>query len=196
MIAPTIFSSATAPRVMESATTAFEQTISQVEEELIIVAISLVGMVVGRIGYKWANRVGKGGSLKPKPGEQPAPKQNEGPAAVVPRSGRPRLTVAQIRALDPYEYVTFRTDDEAVAREATLEPRGRANRLVKDDVCFQDGLERLNYGPWHVAFKKGEVPGLRPARPSFPGEWRTAHPVEPDKGVWCHHDDWKAAKGK
>jgi peptidoglycan hydrolase-like protein with peptidoglycan-binding domain len=197
MTAPTIFSPMTAPRVMQSAKTAFEQVISQVEEELIIVAISLVGMIAGRIAYSRVNRIGKGGAPKPKAGEEPPPpKQQEGPGPAVPRAGRPRLTVAQIRALNPYEYVTFRTRDEAVAREATLEPRGMANPLVKDDVCFQDGLEGLNYGEWHVSFKKGEVPGLREAGPSFPGEWRTAEPVAPDKGVWYHHDDWKAAKGK
>lgn len=197
MTAPTIFSPATAPRVMQSANIAFEQTIAQVEEELVIVAISLVGMIVGRIAYSRINRIGKGGPLKPKGAEDPrAPKQPDGPGPAVPRAGRPRLTVAQIRGLDPYEYVTFRTRDEAVAREATLSPQGQANALVKDDVCFQDGLEGLDYGPWHVSFKKGEVPGLRPAGPTFPGEWRTAHPVEPDKGVWYHHDDWKAAKGK
>ena len=55
-----------------------------------------------------------------------------------------------------------------------------------------EGLEGVDYGPWHVSIRREEVFGLRST--SAAGEVRTSHPVPAGQGVYYHHGDYLAAK--
>ena len=74
MVAPTVFTPNTTPRLMAAARSAFEETIAEVQAELIVVAFSIVAGALGRYALKRLQRA-KPPTPQGKPGSKPpAPK--------------------------------------------------------------------------------------------------------------------------
>ena len=92
MVAPTVFTPNTTPRLMAAARSAFEETIAEVQAELIVVAFSIVAGALGRYALKRLQRAkpptpqGKPGSKPP----APKPSATAKPAATTKRPTRRR----------------------------------------------------------------------------------------------------------
>jgi hypothetical protein len=163
--------------------------------------------LLGGGGSRKLGNVKEPGVAKPAAGEAEGALKEGAPtagaaaaAAAAPKLQRPQAGVSELRRMrqNHREWITWRTDDLAVAREGAIEPRGQVNPFVTDEICFIDGLEGKAYGAegkgtYHVSVRKADVRSLRPAEGAA-GEWRSTEPLPPDKGVYYTHADYEAAK--
>jgi hypothetical protein len=102
MVAPTIFTPNTTPRLMAAAQEAFETTIAEVQAELIVVAFSIVAGALGRYALKRLQRAkppapkGKPGGKPPAPSKPPAPQPSAPkPDEAPPKPPRPAAEVEE-----------------------------------------------------------------------------------------------------
>jgi hypothetical protein len=199
LIAPTIFSVASTPRIIHLIRDAILLKVDQVLRDLeslkwqiaimgaarglesIIPAVAdaLMGRALRREKPSFGGEEGgfggkgKGGGKD----EGAGTKTSETKVASAVAGEARRISKSRLRDMvrNPRDYVVHRTFDADVGKlnKEILPQEGAAktNPMSPEGKTFlSDGLEGFNYGPYHVVYMKEKLPGLTP-RSGAAGEW-------------------------
>jgi hypothetical protein len=117
--------------------------------------------------------------------------------AVVPTK-RPRLTVAQIRAMKERgeQVLSFRSFNQDVVANQAINAQQLTNPMAPPDrVHFGEGFRGFDYGDHVLIIERDKLPTLYPQRRA-PGEWYTTSVIGETEGYWATIADIEEALKK
>jgi hypothetical protein len=194
VVCPTAFTMSTTPTIVNTARIVVDQLVNEVQNELIAIAIPIIGGMIGRqilARLARARPVGKGPPPRLMRPDDPSP-----PRPKPPITSRRRATRQELQDIinNPQNYVTHRTPKEPVANgELPLEPRGEHNPLNQKEIYAAFGTGKKDYGSYGITFDVNKV-GVRTITGVADEVHITSGSTPNDAGIWWHQSDLNGLK--
>jgi hypothetical protein len=203
IVAPTMLSRANAPNTVNTMWTAVQKLKDEVQHELVVIALSLVGGIALGAALNGLVRVGELKLSNPRirPGmagegsaegaagagtvEAEAEADTEVRALAATRTARPYIDAAGIRAMQARgtKVLTWRSFDADVVANQPIRPTRQTNPNAPEYVFFGEGYKGFGYGDKYMIVEQDAVRPIYP-NPNSPGEWYTTSEVPADQGHW------------